>query len=312
MIVLPSSFSASFNTLFQSGKKHSVLLAVLCMLFALSMTARTLLLAESSPPSLDPPSATYSPYSCSADGTPFAVSSNLDELQRLFDERLSRMIEERLAYLSTPSRWSCNSQDDPPSSLQEMQRVADEFAGWSRPFAPPSGGVFVKRRPVVFESFSSIVGEMLRAYDCRMATINTLSIAPILKNADFPEETKFCCAGAEQSCVVKSESTTCLGNTTTDPLCDGDCEPSTIITDVMTRLVPYQQSTLLHRKATRITTERALLFLRSYEMNQRTARNIQCTLRLSLDLKNELSLLADAMSCLPRIWDSATSLHDPQ
>ncbi len=304
--------SAVCSAVFLHCQKHSVLLSILLLLFCISIGARTFLLAQNAPAPLPPPSVSYSPLSCSADGTPFAASENLDEVERLFNERLSRIVEERLHYLSTPSQWSCVSQDEPTSSFQELQKVADEFSGWSRPYASPSGGVFLKRRPVRFESFSSIIGEMLRAYDCRMATLQALSITPVLRNADFPEDTEFCCAGAEQSCVAKTDATTCLGSVTTDPLCDGSCQPSALITDIITRILPYRDEASLRRTTTRLSTERLLLVLHSYEMHQRTARNIQCTLRLSLDLKNELSLLADTMSCLPRIWDSATSLHDPQ
>lgn len=56
--------------------------------------------------------------------------------------------------------------------------------------------------------------------------------------------------------------------------------------------------------------ERTLHTMRSFDGNYGAARNIWCYELASLDLRNELGLVADATSCMPKIWDAVTSLHD--
>jgi hypothetical protein len=78
----------------------------------------------------------------------------------------------------------------------------------------------------------------------------------------------------------------------------------------MKRMPTLHEDIQRERQVSRVAVERSLATMRSFEMNYAIARQFVCYQRASLDLKNEMSLLADAVSCMPKIWDAVTSIHD--
>jgi hypothetical protein len=312
---IPSVITGALSKVIYTCQKHSVLLSIFLILCGVAVTTRYLLFAEDPPVSTsidsDPLS---SPQACSSENTPFASIENLDTLERTFKDKLEVVTEERLTYLSTPSAWKCDAENGFAVNMPKLQKLADEFPGWSRQYFPLNSTPFTRRRPVTFDRFSSVTAEVLRAYECRLTELKSQSIPMVLTNQDFPEGTQFCCTdiGKNGACVEKERDTICGSEVSDSPTCDNACPVSTNISDLFTRIMPYRDTTFLKRKSARLALERVIMMLRSFEVNQLAARNIQCALRLSLDLKNELGLLAETMSCLPRIWDAATSLHDPQ
>jgi hypothetical protein len=77
------------------------------------------------------------------------------------------------------------------------------------------------------------------------------------------------------------------------------------------RIVEFQNSLHEEVELTRLALQRSLLTLRSLELGAPINVELNCLEREMLDMRNELSLLADASACFPRIWDAATSLHEP-
>jgi hypothetical protein len=150
--------------------------------------------------------------------------------------------------------------------------------------------------------------EFEREYECHLTDLQDKAVPLILENADYPNTTQFCCAGGR--CKASGGSTVCDGPLTSDPLCDESCESVFTSADMVARLGPFYMRASEERTRARVAIERTMLTLRSFEVNYGYARDLMCYARASLDLRNELSLIADATSCMPKIWDALTSLHD--
>lgn len=166
-------------------------------------------------------------------------------------------------------------------------------------------------RPVSFDAFGAVVAEFQREYECKLTELQDRLLLEVARNQDLPRGTQFCCMA--DGCGIVSDAAACTGPITTDPVCDNACDLSLTISAHIfaTRMGPYHRDLQTEREVSRIAVSRAIQTLRSFEIHSAAARQLTCYQRASLDLRNEMSLLADTVSCMPKIWDATTSLHDP-
>lgn len=218
------------------------------------------------------------PRACSATGTVFQTINRPDVAIALFRSTLDNVFAERERILGNPSQWSCINGQQP--EVAALTALATSLPGWQYkvkiPWIPFSKTLWI-RKPVTFDDFSSIVMEFERAYECRLAEFQAQGVALGL-------------AGAVPG---YNSSLGTLG---------------TLAMAVQLNRERMQQE----RTRARVAIERALSALQSYEVTLPLAHNLHCIWRAGLDLRNELNLLSQAVSCMPRIWDAVTSLHDPQ
>ncbi len=216
---------------------------------------------------------------CSEVGTMFEGMQNATEVINLFQTVVSAVVAERQLYLSTPSEWSCIA--EPP--MPKLKLLASKLPGWYFPVGVtlPSGPTTGYRTRVVqFSSFSSILGEFLREYECKL------------------------------SLMVDQTSTAIESGNDIDQPCTAAPCPDLSFPDFFVRPSQYADRLSFEKSRSRLALERTLHTMRSFDGNYGAARNIWCYELASLDLRNELGLVADATSCMPKIWDAVTSLHD--
>jgi hypothetical protein len=208
----------------------------------------------------------------------FEGMNNVTKVQELFVTEMSLVVSEREDYLGMPMHWDCK--DDEGPTIAQLSTLAGKLPGWYYPDV--SGGLppAYKMRPVYFDSFSSIIGEFLREYECKLTLMQANTIEAVM-----------------------------TGNDTETP-CEAEPCPTIAMGDIAMRARPYHEILGLERHRARVAVERTLHTLRSFEVNYTAARNLLCFERASLDLKNELGLLANTTSCIPKIWDALTSIHD--
>ncbi len=265
--------------------------------------------------------ASLSPLrTCSATGTVFEKIWNFSVLERTFREQMTAVVKEREQLLSSPSSRSCLKDQEP--EMPALRMMAKELPGWYvQEQYPVSDGTATRTtlRPVTWNTFSSIVTEFERVYECRLTEISDRALLVVSSNLDYDETgpdgrpTMFCCTEASGSgggCVRKEEGTACSTTATANPQCDNQCSVGIDSFQIAMRLNPLVQRMDIERSHVRTALQRTLTTLRSFETNDAIARQLSCYERASVDLQNELSLLSDASSCLPRIWDVVTSLHD--
>lgn len=261
-----------------------------------------------------PPEAPSDPYrECSSRGTIFEDMPNLDQVTSLFSEKMGMVADERQKILEDPSKWECESPTEP--DMPELTSLAEGMPGWHYRRATISftGQRYTTvLRPVTFETFSSIVGEFLREYECKVSELQADTFWVVTGNEDYPPETSFCCTTNECEPISVAE-TRCIGEVTEDPQCDGKCSlPDLSQPDAASRLPAFSARARPERYRARVAVDRTLRMMRSYELEHETIRHLMCLQRVSLDLLNQTALLAEAVSCMPKIWDAATSLHDPK
>ncbi|MDD5055745.1 MAG: hypothetical protein PHZ00_05775 [Candidatus Peribacteraceae bacterium] len=257
---------------------------------------------------------------CSATGTVFEKIWNFSELEEVFRRDMASVTDERLSLLTGPSGWSCLKDEQP--LMPELRRVATLLPGWYVQEQYPAPGAVATRttlRPVTWNAFSSIVAEYERVYECRLAEITSRALLVVMSNLDFDRTdangnpTTFCCTEPSLDaggCVLKQTGTACATVPTTNPQCDAHCKPLLNSYEIAGRIGPLVERMSIERTHARVALERTLNTLRSFETNNAIARQLNCYERASVDLQNELSLLSDASSCMPRIWDVITSIHD--
>jgi len=261
-------------------------------------------------------SSSEEPYrECSARGTMFEGMRNLDKVQSLFATVMSQLTEERQKILTDASHWQCD--ETTPTPMPRLMQVAEKMPGWYYRKSNFLSGIFgvgytKVLRPVTFDAFPSIVGEYLREYECAISELQGQTLSIVSTNDDYAPGTEFCCT-TEGCELVSVAETRCTGAPTEHPQCNNECElPYMNQLDIAKRPTTFHARALPERSRARFAVERTIATLRSYEMEYETLRQLTCTQRASLDLLNETTLLAEAASCLPKIWDSATSLHDPK
>lgn len=251
---------------------------------------------------------------CDDSVTIFKDDRTLEKAMKRLKERMSGIVDEREKFFRTPSEWKCGPNQEP--SFPQLDRLADDLPGWHYQFTP-SGQLdspIALKKPVTFDAFSAVALELQREYECKLTKFQDGVIGEVGVNEDVSEPTQFCCQtqGGEDSCVVKTPETVCAGAATEDPQCDDQCKVILFTTDLTTRPEVYHFEQTVERQRSRLALERTLQTLRSFEMNYVVARQLMCYQRASLDLKNELNLLADTTSCIPKIWNAVTSIHDPK
>lgn len=298
-------------------KRYQLLLLTLLTVLAVAVSSRLILRAALlwPPPvnisAVTPPlTSLENPRICGSEGTIFESFTTLGDTVKIFKERAGRVTDEREKYLRTPSTWSCTvAQVD--SSLRELTALAVDLPGWHYQHEIQSlfGRTSIRTlRPVLFESFSGVLAELLREYECKLLELGDGAIAAVHRNDDMPPGTKFCCE--ESVCVAVTAQTACSGAPTEHPQCGGICDVQVSPADYAGRPVRFVELLEAERNRARAAVERTLLTLRSFETHHAIAKELLCYERASLDLKNEMSLLADATSCMPKMWDPVTSVHD--
>lgn len=312
---LPASVLRQSKQLRASAKKHQLLILVLLALVAATVSSRFLtgqLIPGLPNPATPTSTAGDPPRSCSAEGTPFAATESIVKILSTYRTRMNEVVNEHEKILKTPSEWKCGPGDLGEPSIPKLQALAKELPGWSG----DAKAVGVERA-VTFDSFVSVVSEFQRTYECVLLARQEESIKSVMNNMDL-ESDGFCCSN--QACVPTTKQTKdgkvptgvlCAGPVTQDPLCGNVCPVLVTSVDLATRPGEYMENIDTERQRSRNAVERTLQALRSYELNYAIARQLTCYQRASLDLRNEMSLLADAMSCIPKIWDAVTSIHDP-
>ncbi len=252
---------------------------------------------------------------CSSVGTVFEHLNSLQEVMVTFRSRVSEVVAEREQFLSTPSKWQCLAGDDSESEppMDKLTALADGLPGWH--FQSPLPFVIGNQtapamKPVTFSSFASILGEFERAYECKLTEFQDSAFLSVATNNDQPPGLRQFCCDAQSACVQATSDAVCAGPVVSDPGCGGVCPLRISQQQFVGRLGEYWPLQLVERQRARTALQRTISALRSFEMNYAYAKQLTCFQRASLDLKNELSLLADTTSCLPRIWDAVTSLHD--
>lgn len=314
----------SFGRLLRTNGVLVTLLTFLAIIAGSSQFLRGSLLEGVTVSSLSGSSSSVAPLSplrtCSATGSIFQDIWNFSTLESTFREQMAAVTNERIELLSGPSKWSCLKDQEP--AMPALTQMAKSLPGWyvQEQYPVPQGTLTrTMLRPVIWNAFSSIVTEFERVYECRLGEIASRGSIVVMDNLDYDRTdatgrpTTFCCteaSGTSGGCVRKEEGTACSTVETTDPQCENQCSVLIDSYQMATRLKPLVERMETERAHVRIALQRTLATLRSFETNFAIARQLNCYERASVDLQNELSLLSDAGSCLPRMWDIVTSLHD--
>lgn len=245
------------------------------------------------------------PRACSGQHTIFEDIEVLDDVSRMYVREMNAIFNEREKILQDSSAWLCSQDADAFTRMPVLESLARRLPGWHVVPEPPDGEPV--QRPVTFGAFSAIAAEFQREYECKLVELSDRAFALMAKNKDIaPGE--FCCT--EQGCASTSSGLECVGGTSDDPQCDQECPVYLTQMEIVTRLPSLQEKVAIERQRSRLALDRALQTMRSFDINFLVARELICYQRASLDLRNEFSLLADAISCMPKIWDAVTSIHD--
>lgn len=214
-------------------------------------------------------------YACTSKGSPIfeKINKPADAIQA-FRDNVAAVVTEREELLATPSKWKCST--DSPDSVDPDMPVLRNLAGQLPGWRERSGPNAYTLRPVTFASFSAILTEFEREYECKLAEFQDQTVQVVGAGNDG----------------------------------DGTQKPIENLDDFRQRGYTHYRTMKDERQRARVALERTIATLRSYELMVPLTTRLQCLVRAQMDLKNELSLLADTMSCIPRIWDAATSLHD--
>ncbi|HRH92900.1 MAG TPA: hypothetical protein PKV72_00020 [Candidatus Peribacteria bacterium] len=273
------------------------------------------------------------PRSCTSTGTMFQGISRPITVINLFQTRMSAVVQEREELLRHTILWQCyggpNGIQPPPSPA--LEALAAELPGWHYKYTTNVGGVGTQTimvpKPVNFESFASVIMEFEREYECKLAELQPQS--PVLvrsdQDLDGPEGaanaggSTYCCDANTLFCVDSAVPDDVTGNTPTcdgdkysgpDPTCRQECTVKDTFGNYGLRIQNNFERMTQERIRARVAVERTVNTLRSFEQAVVFTVQMSCFQRAGLDIKNELSLMADGTSCMPKIWDSLNSLHD--
>lgn len=266
-------------------KKHSLLLTVLLSLSIAVGLSNALLRGQLLGGGSGPPGSLFTApgqsRACASQGTMFENIHQPTKVTELFSLRMNAIVDERLRLLNTPSAWSCIASGGVQQPLMpELQALADDMPGWHYVMQTAVLGspqTLVNRKPVTWENFSSVALEFVREYECKLSELQDQAINVVLTDNDIENPDP---AGL-YSATLASRITNLIQ----------------LMTD--------------ERQRARTATERTINTLRSFEMHLPFTLQMHCMQRTAMDLKNTLALTADAVSCMPKIWDSVTSIHDP-
>ncbi len=260
---------------------------------------------------------------CSPVGTIFQDIKQPAVAIKLFERRVSEVVDERWKLLTEPSLWTCSSDSGiPKAQMTKLLALAQDMPGWQYDKPDTIFGTSQAVRttkPVTFENFSSILMEFEREYECTLTNFQAKSVETVMSNYDIegpdltnPTDVLFCCSANSGGCQDAYTATSCDQGSYRgpDPMCGGKCQPDLVSANLSYRLANHHRRMLEERTRARVAVERTINTLRSFEANLPLTLDVHCMQRAALDMKNELALMADAASCLPKIWDAATSLHD--
>ncbi len=262
---------------------------------------------------------------CSSKGTIFEKIDRPALAAALFEEKASEIVQERWELLSNPNLWPCtalSSSIEP--EMPTLKKLAESMPGWTYDFAAENDGEIESHtatKPVTFDSFSSILSELEREYECKLIGLQGDVASTVFSNNDIedrsladPSDVEFCCSATGGGCVgVKSiaEGTCDAGKYRgTDPLCHAECAVDISGAQLGNRAAALHRDLFEKRQQARTAVERTLLALRSLEMHLPFTLRMRCAQLAALNLKDDLTEAADAISCMPKIWDAGTSLHD--
>lgn len=313
-----SDFHTGWRQATVVAKKHQLLVLTIVALLATVGTTRFLrgdIMGGIAPGGRDLSDVSGIPESlrsCQSAGTIFETIENLEDLRDVYMREMSEVFHERENVFRNPSAWKCTEDAEGPSGIEKLESLASRMPGWRYYTGAPQpfGGV-TGMRPVTFDAFGAVVAEFQREYECKLTELQDRVLLEVVRNQDLPRGTQFCCM--VDGCGMVSDATACVGPVTTNPLCDNACDLNLVLSAHIfaTRMGPYHRDLQTEREVSRIAVSRAIQTLRSFEINYAAARQLTCYRRASLDLRNEMGLLADTVSCMPKIWDAATSFHDP-
>lgn len=296
---------------FGKAHRHQSLFLILFLLSIAAALSNVLLrgdLLSSSTAGDSSSNSSLNLRTCTSKGTVFEELRTLKEATDRFSLGVSAVIDERENYFRSPSKWSCLSSEDggngPP--VGALRALAELLPGWN--FRSAFGATTL--RPVIFESFTSILGEFQREYECKLAEFSYSADGMVARNLDLDDPQEFCCDRTSR-CVQATGNVSCLTITFDNPECNGQCPTGNTHAVLAVRLEKFRTRIENEKQRARTAMLRTIHALRSFEINYVYALQLTCFQRASLDLKSELSLLADATSCMPKIWDAVTSLHDP-
>jgi hypothetical protein len=242
---------------------------------------------------------------CSSQKTIFESLNTVDEVHQLYMQEMNAIFTEREMVLKNSDTWTCGINSDSTMPMGMLQSLAARLPGWFVVPEPPSGPAV--QRPVTFDAFSAIAGELQREYECKLFELQDRAIAHIMRNDDLSPG-QFCCT--EQGCAPSGNGSLCIDSPTSDQTCNQACPVYMTQNELAARLPATMEVIAIERQRSRLALDRALQTMRSFDANFPVARELICYQRASLDLRNELNLLADAVSCMPKIWDAITSIHD--
>lgn len=242
---------------------------------------------------------------CNGQHTIFQDMEVLDDVQKAYFREMNGIFTEREEILKNSAEWICDKDSDALTSMPMLRSLAVRLPGWHVIPEPPDGPMV--QRPVTLAAFGSIAAELQREYECKLFELNDRSIALMTRNKDLAPG-KFCCAN--QGCTATNNVFECVGPQTDDSQCDQACEVYLTQIEIATRLPAISDTLAIERQHSRMALDRALQTMRSFDINFLIARELTCYQRASLDLRNEFNLLADTVSCMPKIWDAVTSIHD--
>lgn len=132
---------------------------------------------------------------------------------------------------------------------------------------------------VTFASFASVLLEFERVYECKLHEWITEAYGVVERGEDDPDDS------------IEDDTTN-------------------IYSDFESRVHNFRSKLTEEIAHSRVALDLSLNTIRSYEMAAPITKELKCLQLESLDLRNELNLLTDAMACMPKIWDGITSLHD--
>ncbi len=295
----------------KKARRHQALLVVLFFLSVVAASSRYFLgaslLGGLVSGGNSSSSSSTNPRACTTVGTVFEDLETLKESTDKFTENVSTVVGEREEYFKQPSQWSCldESQGGSGPAIDKLKALAELLPGWH--YTSALGGT--KLRPVTFESFTSILGEFQREYECKLDELARSSDSLVGRNLDLDNPKLYCCSDLNL-CVHVDSDTHCSTTQSDDETCGGSCKTGNTHEVFAVRLGFFLTRLENEKQRARTAMLRTVHVLRSLELNYAYALQLTCFQRASLDLKNELSLLADATSCMPKIWDALTSVHD--
>ncbi len=304
---IPSSVSGLYGECSRILRTHRVLALIMVGLFVAAGAENFVRANLTGDPAVQLGAQTYSDdylRTCSGMHTVFADFETIAEAQELYVEEMSAVFSEHESILRTPSLWKCGAGQTGEPNMPRLQNLAAHLSGWN---VFPSSGAPAVQRPVSFTAFSAVVAEFQREYECKLVELQDRAIYEISRNKDRAPD-QFCCTN--QGCIPAGNGSLCTGPQTSDSMCNQQCPILFTTVDLATRIGPYDVAINNERQRSRTALERSLYALRSPDIHYEVARQLTCYIRASLDLRNELNLTADAISCMPKIWDALTSIHD--